>query len=85
MRQNKLLWFLTGVGMGALAGLALAPQAGTETRRRIRGFVSARGHEYMEYGRDLYEQGRHLADEAGEMFEEGRRLMEVTESGEADA
>jgi gas vesicle protein len=93
MREDKIpnfFWFLAGVGIGAAAGIALAPQSGAETRRMIgkratqaRGYVSAHGHEYFEYGRELYDKGKHLADEAAEMFEEGRRLVEEAEAAEA--
>jgi hypothetical protein len=31
----------------------------------------------------LYDKGRQLADEAADMFEEGRRLMEKTDAAEA--
>ena len=95
MREDKtpnLLWFLAGVGIGAAAGILLAPQPGADTRRLIarrateaRGYVSSHSHEYLDYGRDLYDKGRHLADEAAEMFEEGRRLVEEADAAEASA
>ena len=95
MRQEKLpnlIWFITGMGIGAATAIVLAPQSGADTRRMIgrganqaRGFVTSHGHEYYEYGRDLYDKGRHLADEAAIMFEEGRRLVEEADAAGASA
>ena len=79
----NLIWFLAGLGLGTAAGILLAPQPGSDTRRMIgahagdaRHYLSTHGHDYYERGRELYERGRHLADEAAEMFGEGRRLVE---------
>jgi gas vesicle protein len=90
VRQEKIpnfVWFLAGLGIGAVAGVVLAPQPGADTRqllsRRAReatDYVTTHGHDYLDYGRDLYDKGRQLADEAAELFEEGRRLVE--EAGE---
>ena len=87
MRQEKfrnLVWFLAGLGIGAVAGVVLAPHSGADTRqllgRRAKeatDYVSTHGHDYLDYGRELYDKGRHLADEAAELFEEGRRLVEA--------
>ncbi len=80
---SNLLWFMAGVATGAAASLMLAPVSGVETRRLItkgagnaRGFLQQSGRDYLDKGRELYEQGCHLADEAAEMFEDGRRLVE---------
>ena len=95
MRQERVpnvFWFLAGVGVGAVAGMVLAPQSGTDTRRLLSrrakeatGYVSAHSHEYIDYGRELYDKGRQLADDAAELFEEGRRVMEQAEAAEAGA
>ena len=79
MRQESfanLFWFLAGVGLGAAAGILIAPKPGAETRRVIGNYLNEHGHEYYDRGRDLYERGRHLADEAADLFDEGRRLMD---------
>ena len=70
MRSDRLMWFLAGVGLGAAAGVLLAPRSGSETRRQVAGYLD------YERGRELYDRGRHIADEAAEMFEQARRLME---------
>ena len=95
MRQERVpnfLWFLAGLGVGAAAGMMLAPQSGADTRRLVSrrakeatGYVSAHSHEYIDYGRELYDKGRQLADEAAELFEEGRRVVEQAEAAEAGA
>ena len=60
-----------------------APQSGRETRRIIkrktregREALSDTGRDLMEKGRDLYEKGLSVADDAAEMIERGRRLVE---------
>jgi len=95
VRQDNIpnfIWFLAGVGVGAAAGMMLAPRSGAETRQMLsRGageassYVTAHGQDYMECGRELYDKGRLLADEAAEMFEEGRRMMEKTDAAEASS
>lgn len=71
---NSLIWFLAGLSIGALVALLYAPRSGRETRRYIskkadeaRDFVSERGQE-------LYDRGRELAEEASELVERGRKL-----------
>jgi gas vesicle protein len=80
---SNLLWFMAGVATGAAASLMLTPVSGAETRRLIttgagnaRNFLEQSGRDYLDKGRELYEQGCHLADEAAEIFEDGRRLVE---------
>ncbi|HMF90948.1 MAG TPA: YtxH domain-containing protein [Candidatus Angelobacter sp.] len=34
-RKNKNVWFMAGLGLGALAGILLAPKSGRETRKAI--------------------------------------------------
>ena len=96
MRQEKIpnfVWFLAGLGIGAVAGIVLAPQSGADTRQRLSrrakeatDYVSTHSHDYLDYGRELYDKGRQMADEAAELFEEGRRLVEdAGEASEASA
>lgn len=95
MGQEKvpsIFWFLAGFGIGAAAGMVLAPRSGADTRRGLTrrakeasDYMSSHGRECFDYGRELYDKGRQLADEAAELFEEGRRLMEEAEAAEASA
>ena len=59
--------FLTGVSLGAAIGMLYAPVSGVEARRKLADGAQAT--------RELYQQGVHLAEEAAEMMEEGRRLV----------
>ena len=34
--SNSFLWFLAGLGFGAIAGILYAPRAGNETREALR-------------------------------------------------
>jgi gas vesicle protein len=85
--NNKLVWFVAGVAVGATVALLYAPQSGTATRRLITkkarqhgetvsDAVSDAGRDLMDRGRDLYEKGRKVADDAAELFERGRRIVE---------
>lgn len=78
--STNLLWFIAGLGLGAGAGILLAPKPGAQTRRVIGDYINNHGHDYYDRGRELYERGRHLADEAAELFEEGRRLMDTADA-----
>ncbi|HLX43009.1 MAG TPA: YtxH domain-containing protein [Bryobacteraceae bacterium] len=80
---GKLVWFLAGASIGATIALLVAPQSGRETRRIIkrktregREVLSDTSRDLMEKGRDLYEKGLRVADDAAEMIERGRRLVE---------
>jgi gas vesicle protein len=59
--------FLAGASLGAAIAMLYAPVSGVEARRRV-----LTGAQEM---RDLYQQGLHLAEEAAEMMDEGRRLV----------
>ena len=69
--SRNILWFLAGLSLGAAVGILGAPKSGTETRRLLASKATSG---------ELYERGRHLAEEAAELFEEGRRLMEQADS-----
>ncbi|HWZ29781.1 MAG TPA: YtxH domain-containing protein [Bryobacteraceae bacterium] len=86
MAQNNggsLVWFIAGAAVGASIALLYAPQSGKETRRLIkkktkegREALSDTAGDLMDKGRELYEKGLRVADEAAEMIERGRRLVE---------
>ena len=80
---ERMIWFVAGAALGAAVALLYAPQAGDRTRRMIsrkakegRDVLSDSGRDLLDRGRDLYEKGRRVADDAAEMFERGRRLVE---------
>ena len=81
--NGKLVWLLAGAAIGATVALLYAPQSGKDTRRILRKKTRAgrealaeSSRDLMEKGRDLYEKGLRVADEAAEMIERGRKLVE---------
>jgi len=82
--SDKLLWFIAGASIGATLAVLFAPQSGKETReylaeqaRRGRDAVGEASHEAFATGRDLFEKGRALADEAAsEVIDRSRRIFE---------
>ena len=84
-RENNLgvLWFFSGVAVGAAVALLVAPEAGKHTRRKLadqaergRKTMLESGRDIYERGRDLYERGREIAEDAAQMFERGRSVAE---------
>jgi gas vesicle protein len=80
---SGLLWFVTGIVVGAATALLLAPEAGERTRKRLlkhakRGSaaISESGQNVYQRGKDIYDRGREIAEDAAEMFERGRKLAE---------
>jgi gas vesicle protein len=80
---DKVVWFLAGAAIGAAIALLYAPASGEETRAKIlekanegRDALGDRGKDLMERGRELYSKGKSMADEAADMFERGRKLVE---------
>lgn len=68
---SKLAWFLTGAALGAAAALLYAPKTGRETRQA----VTESSKDVIDAGRDMFERGRRLVEDASELFERGRRLV----------
>jgi gas vesicle protein len=54
---NSFVWFLAGLGIGAIAGVLYAPYAGEETRQALR----ARAEDGREFVRDRARQAREQA------------------------
>jgi len=62
---TRFLYFLTGLGIGALVGILFAPQAGEKTRELIAGRA--------EEGRDyLTQKGRAAREQASSYVERGK-------------
>jgi gas vesicle protein len=80
---SSLGWFLAGMAVGAAAALLYAPQSGKETRHYLgtttqdsRDAMEASGKELMERGKELYERGKQIADDAADLFERGKKLVQ---------
>jgi gas vesicle protein len=65
---NSLVWFLAGLGLGAIAGILYAPRAGSETREALR----SRAEEGREYVRDRARQAR---EQASGWADRGRDIL----------
>ena len=92
---NSFLWFLAGMGVGALVGVLYAPRAGIETREALRSkadegreFVRNRAREAREQASDWVDRGRDVLSQQKEQFrsanEAGRQAYQeatTTEGG----
>jgi len=65
---NSFLWFLAGLGIGAIAGVLYAPRSGDETREALR----SKAEEGREYVRDRAKQAR---EQAAQWAEHGRGVV----------
>ena len=81
--NSKIGWFLAGAAIGAIAALLLAPKSGEETRKLIgetskegRNAMEASGRELMDRGKELYERGKSIAEDAADLFERGKKLVQ---------
>jgi gas vesicle protein len=66
--SNSFLWFLAGLGVGAVAGILYAPRSGDETRDVIR----AKAEESRERLRHHANRAR---NQASEMVDRGRDMV----------
>jgi gas vesicle protein len=66
--SNSFLWFLAGLGVGALVGVLYAPRAGSETREALR----QRAEEGRDYVRD---RAREAREQAAQWAERGREVL----------
>lgn len=65
---NSFVWFLAGLGLGALAGVLYAPRAGSETREALR----ARAEEGREYVKN---RAREAREQASQWADRGREVV----------
>ena len=79
---GTLAWFLTGAAIGVTVAVLFAPKSGRETRRYIsdktqqgRHAVAQTGSGIADAGRDVFERGRKLVEDAADLFERGRKLV----------
>ncbi len=65
---SGILWFLAGLGIGAIAGVLYAPRSGEETREAL----LSKAQEGKEYVRDRAKQAR---EQAGQWADSGRDVV----------
>ena len=65
---NSFVWFLAGLGIGAIAGVLYAPRSGEETRQVLR----SRAEEGREFVRD---RARVARDQAAGWADRGRDVL----------
>jgi len=73
--SNSFLWFLAGLGFGAIAGILYAPRAGSETREALRSkaeegrdFVRERARQARDQATDWADRGRDILNQQKEQF-----------------
>jgi gas vesicle protein len=79
---SRLAWFLTGAVIGATVAALYTPASGKQTRRYIAD-KTQQGREVLEdtskdiadAGREMFERGRKLVEDAADLFERGRKLV----------
>ncbi|MGB9205122.1 MAG: YtxH domain-containing protein [Terriglobales bacterium] len=92
---NGFLWFLAGLGVGAVVGVLYAPKSGDETRDAIRakaqeGTERAREHarRAREQASDWVDRGRDVLNQQKEQFrsayEAGRQAYHETTAAGAE-
>ena len=66
--SNNLMWFLAGLGFGALLGVLYAPRSGRETRTAIRN-TAQEGKDFIK------NRGREARDAVGDWVERGKEVI----------
>lgn len=89
---NSFMWFLAGLGFGALLGVLYAPRSGRETREAIknsaqegREYVKNRGREARENVNQWVERGKEVVnrkkDELGSALDSARQAYREASEG----
>ena len=69
MEDNKVSYFLLGLGMGVAVGVLFAPKSGEETREMLRGKANE-GRDYLRRRTD------EVRDSANEVINRGRETLQ---------
>ncbi len=72
---NSFVWFLAGLGLGALVGVLYAPRSGSETRDALRAraeegrdYVNSRAREAREQATEWVDRSRDAVTQQKEQF-----------------
>ncbi|MBV9746233.1 MAG: YtxH domain-containing protein [Acidobacteriia bacterium] len=81
-RSNMVAWLLVGIAIGAAVALLSAPKSGRGARQLLskkaqqgKQAVSESTHDIIDAGRDLFDRGRKVVEDAAELFDRGRKLV----------
>jgi gas vesicle protein len=81
--DSKLGWFIAGIAVGATVAILYAPKSGKDTRKYLgrtasdgREAMEASGKELMDRGKELYDRGKQIAEDAADLFERGKKLVQ---------
>ena len=78
----KFVYFVMGVGIGALIGILFAPQSGEETRELLAGRAEESREYLLRNGREVREQAATFADRGKEVLAQQRdQLAAAIEAG----
>jgi gas vesicle protein len=79
---SRLAWFLTGAVIGATVAILYAPKAGKDTRKYLsdraqegKEAVNETTNDIMESGREMFERGRRIVDDATALFDRARKMV----------
>ena len=92
--DNKLSYFILGLGLGVAAGLLFAPKSGGETRQLIKSkageggdYLKRRSSDLKDSANDLVERGRTILnrqkDQLNQAVEAGKQAYRHAVSGSA--
>lgn len=70
------VWFLAGAAVGAAVALLFAPQSGEKTRKLLTRQAERGRDSLVDRGREIYDKGHEIADEAAHLFERGKKIVE---------
>jgi gas vesicle protein len=68
--SSSFLWFLAGLGLGAVVGVLCAPKAGSETRDEILQRAEEGRDFVVNRARQAREQAQQWADKSRELFQQ---------------
>jgi len=88
---NSFMWFLAGLGVGAVVGILYAPQSGSETREALRAraeegrdYMKTRAREARSQASDWVDRGRDVVNQQKDQFraayEAGRQAYQEATS-----
>jgi gas vesicle protein len=80
--SNSFLWFLAGLGVGAVAGILYAPRSGDEIREAILSKAQEGGEKARQQARKAKEQASEWVDRGGDVINEQKeRFRSAYEAG----